>query len=106
LAEQIRLVLTVDKAVKEIIEKTAEEFTQGNISAYIRGLALFHQLLLGRSTGHADIPGWLFGHYPMAVIAEMSDLLEQAKLGEGQEMGHDRPGVVPPTKPPAKPHKK
>jgi hypothetical protein len=79
MAAQIRLVLTVDAGVKQIIESAATEFAGGNISSYIRGLALLHQLLLGHGTGHSDIPGWLLGHYPLDLIAELREILMEAK---------------------------
>src|ERR1700693_5147232 len=79
LAEQIRIVITTDAATKEIIESAAAEFAGGTASAYLRGLSLLHELLLGRGTGHADIPGWLYGNYPLDLIAELSETIKEAK---------------------------
>ena len=68
MAEQIRIVLTVDDAAKKLIEDSANECCDGNISAYVRGLVVFHQLLMKKGTGHADIPGWMLGMYPLQLI--------------------------------------
>lgn len=77
MAEQIRLVLTVDDAVKKLIEESAAEFCDGNVSAYVRGLVVFHQLLMKRGTGVADIPGWMLGMYPLTLIDKLTREIEE-----------------------------
>jgi hypothetical protein len=72
MAQQIRIVLTVDAAVKKLIESSARKYCDGNISAYVRGLVVFHQLLLKKDTGHADIPGWMLGMYPLPLIDRLT----------------------------------
>lgn len=71
--KQIRLSLTVDAGVKRLIEDAAAKHADGNISAYVRGLALFHALIETRRTGKADIPGWLLNEFPL-------DLIEQLRI--------------------------
>jgi hypothetical protein len=73
MAEQIRLTLTVDAGVKKLIEESAHKYANDNVSAYVRGLVVFHALLDGRSTGHADIPGWLLAENPLACIEYMRE---------------------------------
>jgi hypothetical protein len=77
MAEQIRLVLTIDDAVKKLIEDAAQEYCEGNASAYIRGLVVFHQLLLKKGTGHADIPGWMLGMYPLQLIDRLTGSIDK-----------------------------
>ena len=96
MAEQIRMVLTVDDAVKALAENTATDLCEGNISAYIRGLIVFHQLLMKKSTGHADIPGWLLGMYPLRLIDRLTENIEKYQEGFAQKEFYQR---VKPTKP-------
>ena|ERR1700674_307918 len=77
MAEQIRLVLTVDDAVKKLIEDAAQKYCEGNASAYIRGLVVFHQLLMKQGTGHADIPGWMLGMYPLQLIDRLTGNIDR-----------------------------
>jgi hypothetical protein len=77
MAEQIRMVLTVDDAVRSLAEDAARDLCEGNVSAYIRGLIVFHQLLMKKSTGHADIPGWLLGMYPLRLIDRLIESIEK-----------------------------
>ncbi|HKM83833.1 MAG TPA: hypothetical protein VJY15_23115 [Candidatus Acidoferrum sp.] len=71
--KQIRLSLTVDAGAKRLIEDAAAKHAEGNISAYVRGLALLHALIETRRTGKADIPGWLLNEFPL-------DLIEQLRI--------------------------
>jgi hypothetical protein len=77
MSEQIRIVLTVDNAVKKLIEDSANEYCDGNISAYVRGLVVFHQLLRKKGTGHADIPGWMLGMYPLQMIDRLTGSIDK-----------------------------
>jgi hypothetical protein len=76
MAEQIRLVLTVDEAIKKLIEDSATEFCEGNSSAYVRGLVVLHQLLLGKPTGKADYPGWMLEQFPLQKIDRIRGSME------------------------------
>src|SRR5712692_8136621 len=68
MAEQIRLVLTVDSAVKKLVEDAAKEYCDDNVSAYVRGLVVFHSLLTNKDTGSADIPGLILKMFPLRLI--------------------------------------
>ncbi len=86
MAEQIRLVLTVDSAVKKLIEDAAKEYCDGNVSAYVRGLVVFHSLLMNRDTRDADIPGWMLGMYPLQLIDRLQkDIAEYHKTREAMK---------------------
>jgi len=86
MAEQIRLVLTVDEAVKKLIEDSAAEFCEGNASSYVRGLVVLHQLLLGKSTGKADYPGWMLAQFPIQKIDRMRASMENfQRIAEGMK---------------------
>lgn len=81
--KQIRLSLTVDAGVKRLIEDAAAKHADGNISAYVRGLALLHALIETRRTGKADIPGWLLNEFPL-------DLIEQLRIAIASYKEADR----------------
>lgn len=86
MAEQIRLVLTVDEAVKALIEDSAAEFCEGNSSSYVRGLVVLHQLLLGKPTGKADYPGWMLEQFPIQKIDRMRGSMENyQRIAEGMK---------------------
>jgi hypothetical protein len=89
--EPIRLVLMVDEPLKNIIEEGAAAFTEGNSSAYIRGLIVFHQILRNKGTGEADIPGWVFGNYPVPLIQQLRKEIEQYKRDQNKEAASDNP---------------
>jgi hypothetical protein len=77
MAEQIRFGLTLDPAAKELLEASAQEFSNGKASAYVRGLICLHQMLLKRSTGAADIPGWMLAQFPLPLIAQLAEGVER-----------------------------
>jgi len=76
---QVRFALTLDEESKKQLEAAAEEFSNGRVSQYVRGLVVFHRLLLNRSPGNADIPGWVFGNYPLPLIQELIEDIEYYK---------------------------
>jgi hypothetical protein len=71
--EQIRMILTVDEAVKRVAEEDAAEVSDGNLSAYIRGLVVFYRLLNreDKDVGGADIPGWVLRKFPLRLIDKL-----------------------------------
>ena len=86
MAEQIRLVLTVDSAVKRLIEDAATEYCEGNVSAYVRGLVVFQSLLSGRDTQDADIPGWMLKMFPLQLIDRLQkEIAEYHKTREAMK---------------------
>lgn len=86
MAEQIRLVLTVDEAIKKLIEDSAAEFCEGNSSSYVRGLVVLHQLLLGKPTGKADYPGWMLEQFPIQKIDRMRRSMENyQRIADGMK---------------------
>ena len=68
MAEQIRITFAVDEGLKKLIDDGATRFCKGSVSDYVRGLIVLHSLIRGESTGDADIPGWVFGNYPLGFI--------------------------------------
>jgi hypothetical protein len=94
MAEQIRIVLTVDDAVKKLIEDSANEYCGGNTSAYVRGLVVLHHLLQNKDVG-ADIPGWMLRMYPLRLINRLSEYIAEFHKSFPQKEFYDR--VAPPT---------
>jgi hypothetical protein len=100
--KQIRLSLTVDAGVKRLIEDAAATHADGNISAYVRGLALLHALIETRRTGKADIPGWLLNEFPLDLIEKLRLTIASYKQkdvdfvdGEPQDMPVEVPAPAP-----------
>ena len=94
MAEQIRIVLTVDDAAKKMIEDSANEYCGGNISAYVRGIAALHQLLQNKDVG-TDIPGWMLRMYPLRLITQLSENIAAFHKNFARKHFYDR--VAPPT---------
>lgn len=94
MAEQIRIVLTVDDAAKKMIEDSANEYCGGNISAYVRGIAALHQLLQNKDVG-TDIPGWMLRMYPLRLISQLSENIAAFHKNFARKHFYDR--VAPPT---------
>ena len=90
-----RFVLTIDKHTKELIERQAKQYTEGNTSAYIRGTVVLHALMENAPIRGVDIPGWITMLYDFDMLKELSDFLtkqhanrpEMKKASEPR--GHD-----------------
>jgi hypothetical protein len=93
MADQIRIVLTVDDAAKKMIEDSANEYCGGNTSAYVRGLVVLHHLLQNKDVG-ADIPGWMLRMYPLRLINRLSENIAEFHKSFAREKFYDR--VAPP----------
>ncbi len=68
----MRFVLTLDTHTKELIEKQAEAYTDGNTSAYIRGAVVLHALMENKPIRGVDIPGWITMLYDFDMLKELS----------------------------------
>jgi Translation initiation factor IF-2, N-terminal region len=90
MAEQIRVTLTLDDAVKALAEEDARELCDGNVSAYVRGLVVFHRLLMKKDTGRADIPGWMLAMYPLRLIDRMTETIEKYYASFAQKEFYQR----------------
>jgi translation initiation factor IF-2-like protein len=100
MADQIRIVLTVDDAVKKMIEDSANEYCGGNTSAYVRGLVVLHHLLQNKDV-RADIPGWMLRMYPLRLINRLSENIAEFHKSFAQKEFYER--VAPPKSVPNKP---
>lgn len=70
-----RFVLTIDKHTKELIDRQAKQYTEGNTSAYIRGTVVLHALMENTPIRGVDIPGWITMLYDFEMLKELSDFL-------------------------------
>lgn len=70
-----RFILTLDRHTRELIERQAQDYTEGNSSAYIRGAVVLHALLENKSVRGVDIPGWVTMLYDFDLLNELSALL-------------------------------
>ncbi len=94
MADQIRIVLTVDNAAKKMIEDSANEYCGGNTSAYVRGLVVLHHLLQNKDVG-TDIPGWMLRMYPLRLIARLSEDIAEFHNNRVAPVAPNPPPVVP-----------
>lgn len=70
-----RFVLTIDKHTKELIDKQAKLYTEGNTSAYIRGTVVLHALMENAPIRGVDIPGWITMLYDFELLKQLSEFL-------------------------------
>ena len=98
MADQIRIVLTVDDAAKKMIEDSANEYCGGNTSAYVRGLVVLHFLLQNKDVG-TDIPGWMLRIYPLRLITRLSENIGDFHKNFVRTESYDRVASAAPNPP-------